>query len=156
MNLTTQKRIAAALLKCGVTRVRIQSSSEAEEAITREDVRQLIAKGVITTVQKKGTSRALARINLRQKRKGRRSGAGSRKGRLAIGKKDWLKIVRAQRRILVEARGEEGLKEYARLYRRVKAGMFRSKRHLLAHMKERELLPAGARGGRAKAGKGDA
>lgn len=139
MKLTTQKRIAAELLGCGLSRVRITQEKDVEEAITREDVRQLIKKGLIKKASKKGTSRAQARQLLKQKARGRRRGAGSKKGRVSERKSDWIKNVRAQRRLLSENRQSLG-KEYGVLYGRVKGGMFRSKKHLLTYMKERELL----------------
>jgi len=143
MNLTTQKRIAAKLLKCGVSRVRVEQTKEVGEAITRQDIRDLIKSGKIKKIQKKGTSRAKARQILKQKRRGRRRGAGSKKGKIRKKKDTWVSLVRAQRKILVNAR-ESGMKtsDYSILYSRVKSGMFRSRKHLLSYMKERELLPA--------------
>jgi len=139
MKLTAQKRIAAEILKCGVSRIRIEQSKDVEEAITREDIRALIKKGLIKKVQKKGTSRSHARVNLKQKNRGRRRGAGSKKGKLRKRKIVWVKSVRAQRKLLEETKDDVG-KEYRVLYSRVKGGMFRSKKHLLSYMKEREML----------------
>jgi len=106
MNLSTQKRIASEILKCGITRVRVKESKEVGEALTREDIRSLIQKGEIWKIQKKGTSRGKARKLLKQKRRGRRRGAGSKKGRVRTKKKDWIKGIRAQRRLLAEFRDE--------------------------------------------------
>ncbi|MBI4021714.1 MAG: 50S ribosomal protein L19e [Candidatus Aenigmarchaeota archaeon] len=128
MNLTTQKRLAAAIMKCGVSRVRITQEKEAAEAITREDVRELIKKGIIGKTPEKGTSRGHARMLLRQKRRGRRRGPGSKKGKQRI--ETWIPRVRAQRAILATS------DQKTALYRRVKGGIFRSKKHLLTHMKE--------------------
>jgi len=55
MDLSSQKRIAADVLKCGITRVRITADGEAmkevEEALTREDIRALVRKGLIKKIQ---------------------------------------------------------------------------------------------------------
>ena len=69
MNLSTQKRIAAEIMKCGVSRIRIKEDKDVEEALTREDIRNLIKKGLIKRIQKKGTSRVHARAILRQKKR---------------------------------------------------------------------------------------
>ena len=142
MNLSTQKRIAAEIMKCGVSRIRIKEDKDVEEALTREDIRNLIKKGLIKRIQKKGTSRVHARAILRQKKRGRRRGAGSKKGKAHVGKTGWMSIVRAQRAMLKEMRESGSIKsrEYRILYGRVKGGMFRNKKHLLSYMKEHDIL----------------
>jgi len=55
-------------MKCGVSRVRITQSEEVEEALTREDIRGLIQKGMIWSVQKKGTSKFKSKKKLEQKK----------------------------------------------------------------------------------------
>ena len=58
MNLTTQRRLAASILKVGENRVWIDPN-EAEEvsrAITRESVKQLIDQGIIKARPKTGIS----------------------------------------------------------------------------------------------------
>jgi large subunit ribosomal protein L19e len=142
MNLTSQKRIAASIMKCGVTRVKIKESKEVEEAITREDIRGLIKQGLITKIQKKGTSRGKARIILKQKKRGRRRGPGSKKGHEKGGKELWMKAIRAQRKVLKELRdsGRMTKRNYGVIYLRAKGGMFRNKKHLLSYLKEREMI----------------
>lgn len=148
MNLTSQKRIAAELMRCGVTRVRVKETKEAEEALTREDVRQLIQQGVIWKIQKKGTSRAKARHILKQKKRGRRRGSGSKKGRLTKSKPAWMSVIRAQRKLLADYRdaGQLSTANYRVLYGRTKGGMFRSKKHLLTYMREHDMLTIKAKG----------
>lgn len=145
MNLSTQKRLAAALLKCGISRVRVKESKEVEEALTREDIRGLIAKGFIWKIQKKGTSRAYANHLLRQKSRGRRRGAGNKRGKDRKTKDHWISIIRAQRKLLAELRdsGTLSSQDYHLLYLRAKGGMFRTKRHLLSTLKEQGFLKAG-------------
>ncbi len=78
MNLKNQKRVAALILKCGETRVWIDPNrlEDASDAITRADIRTLIASGTITAVQKKGVSRGRAKYVKAQKRKGQQAGPG--------------------------------------------------------------------------------
>ncbi len=145
MPLKQQRTIAAQLMKCGVSRVRFNSESEVAEALTREDIRNLIRKGVIYKIQKKGTSRGHAREILRQKKRGRRRGAGSIKGKWGSrnpSKEQWIKTVRPLRRMLAELKdsGQITRGDYRKLYSKVKGGMFRSRKHMLLHLREEELL----------------
>jgi len=142
---TKQKRMAAEILKCGITRIRVKSTKELEEAITREDIRNLIKSGVIYVVPKKGTSRWHARMLLKQKKKKRRAGAGTKKGKIGTRKKkkkEWIKTVRALRKLLKELRDNEQIEKdvYKKLYYQVKGGMFRNKTHILYYLKEHKLL----------------
>ena len=70
-------------MKCGISRVRIKQTEEVEEALTREDIRGLIQKGEIWSVQKKGTSKFASKKKLEQKKKGRMRGPGRRPREMA-------------------------------------------------------------------------
>src|SRR3989338_8811900 len=99
----SQKIVAAKVLKCGISRVRILDEKAVGEALTREDIRNLIKKGAIIKVPKVGNSRAHANKIMRQKKKGRRIGRGSRKGtkKTSARKKIvWMRTVRPIRRLL--------------------------------------------------------
>ena len=165
MDMGSQKRIAARIMKCGVSRVRIKPSEEVEEALTREDIRGLIQKGMIWSIQKKGTSKFASKKKLEQKRKGRMRGPGRRKGTKGARKNDktkWIEKVRPLRRLLAELRenGQIGRQDYGVLYKRVKGGFFRNKKHLLYYLKEHDMLkkagkeaPSKARAGKGATGK---
>jgi len=145
MNLRGQKRLAADILKCGVSRVRITESKDVGEALTRNDIRELIGKGLITKVQKKGQHSGSSKKTLSQKKKGRRSGQGSRKGSSGArnpSKRAWIKSVRAQRKLLTELKdkGQVQGKDYRSLYRKIKGGMFRSKSHMMLYITDHEML----------------
>lgn len=148
-----QKRIAADILKCGESRVWMDSDAhdKIRQAITRRDVRGLIKDGLIKKRRGKKSLRAGPRRIMLQAAKGRRSGLGSRKG--AVGgrsekKEKWLKIVRPQRKLLRSLRKEGKLQkagagtagsDYGTLYKQIKGNMFRSKHHLISHLEERGL-----------------
>ncbi len=141
-----QKRLAAEILKCSPKRIVLDSTKlgEIKEAITREDVRQMIESGAITKLQKQGVSKARHRKALMQKRKGRRKGPGSKKGKKTsrLGKKEaWMKKIRLQRKFLSEMRDKKiiGKKAYRDLYLKSKGGFFRSKRHIALYMEEHKL-----------------
>ena len=83
MNLTTQKRLAASILKVGLNRVWIdpEQMEEVSMAMTRDAVRQLIDNGAIKAKPQKGISSYRSKKIAQQKAKGKRKGRGSIKGR---------------------------------------------------------------------------
>lgn len=148
-DLSNQRRLAAALLKCGEGRVWIDPASQDElaDAVTRSDLRSAIKAGVIRRKRIPGTSRVRARLHAIEVRKGRHSGPGSRRGtpQSRVPKKNrWMRQIRAQRDLLRELRDSKKIpvKVYRQFYRRAKGGMFRSRAHLIVnlrlagHMKE--------------------
>ena len=147
-NIVSRKRMAAEILKCGITRIKVKPGKEVEDALTRDDIRNLIRKGIITKIRKKGSSRAAARKTLRQKKKGRRKGMGSRKGSSGArtsGRREWMKSVKMMRSLIRNLRdsGMIGKGDYRKLYLRVKGGMFRNRKHIMLYIREHELLKGG-------------
>ncbi len=141
-----QKRLAAEILKCSPKRVVLDTEKLAEikEAITREDVRQMINTGAITKLQKQGVSKSRHRKKLIQRRKGRRKGPGSKKGKKTanFGKKQaWMNKIRLQRQFLLMLRNKGMIEKatYRDLYLKAKGGFFRSKRHITLYMEEHKL-----------------
>ncbi len=141
-----QKRLASQILKCSPKRVKIDTDKLAEikEAITREDVRSMIESGAITKMQKRGVSKGRHRKFLIQKRKGRRKGAGTKKGKKTakIGKKEvWMNRIRLQRSFLNELKDKKivDVQTYRDLYRKAKGGFFRNKRHISLYIEEHKL-----------------
>jgi len=136
-DLRAQRRLAADVLDVGENRVWFDPESQGEiaEAITREDVRDLVEDGVIRAKDKKGNSKGRARERAEKRAYGHRKGAGSRKG-TAGGrqneKEQWQNQIRAQRRRLRELRdeGELSPSEYRDLYDKANGGEFRSVRYL--------------------------
>ena len=146
MNLRSKRLIAAKLLKVGLDRVWFDPSKnpEIKEAITRADIRKLVATGVILVKQKVGNSRGRSRFIISQKRKGRRSGPGSRKGTKTsrLGRKRiWINSIRAQRDLFNELlKGETISQEtYRELRSKAKGGFFRSRRHIKLFLTEHNL-----------------
>lgn len=147
MNLETQKRIAADIMKVGKTRVFFDPArlNEIKEAITRSDIRKLIMDLAIQAESKKGNSRFRIRKNLLQKKKGRRSGQGSRKGKASARKnkrQSWINGIRVQRAFLKKLRNKEMITKpaYRDLYNKAKGGLFRSKRHVKLYLEEHKLI----------------
>ncbi len=145
MDLKSQKQLAAKIMKTGVSRVRMKNEKEVDEAITRNDIRKLIVRGMIYKVRKKGVTRIDAEFKRKQKGRGRRKSGGSRKGSVRAKKsrkRTWIEKIRPLRRLLMELRSQDMIKEgnYRKLYRMAKAGFFRNKKHLLFYLKEHEYM----------------
>ncbi|WJI10237.1 50S ribosomal protein L19e [Methanobacterium sp. CWC-01] len=147
MNLTTQKRLAADILKIGVNRVWIDPdhSEEVSQAITREGVKKLIADGTIKARPKKGISSYRSKKIAEQKSKGRRKGRGSIKGAKGARnpkKKAWMTTIRALRTDLKDMRDNREINRttYRKLYKMAKGGAFRSKSYMKTYARDHDLL----------------
>ena len=136
-----QRRLAADILRCGLNRVWFnpEKLSELPQAISREDIRNLIQDGVIAAHQKRGNSRGRARLKMAKRSYGHCKGAGRRKG--AAGsrtntKDKWMQRIRAQRRVLRELRetGDIDRTLYRKFYRRAAGGQFRTVTHMKAQI----------------------
>jgi large subunit ribosomal protein L19e len=142
-DLKSQKRIAADIMDVGKDRVWIDPDDmeKVDEAITRQDIRNLIEGGTIQKKDEKGTSKGRAREKKKQKAKGQRKGQGSRKGEKTArkdSKDEWMEKIRALRAELKEMRDEDEIngKEYRELYNKAKGGFFRNKKHLNNYVEE--------------------
>jgi len=140
-DLASQKRIVAAILKCGVNRVWFDPErlSDIENAISREDLRGLVADGAIKARQKKGVSRGRAREKIAKRSYGHCRGPGRRKGAAGArhpGKRSWIQKIRAIRKALVALReaGTIDPHTYRILYRKAAGGQFRSVAHMKAQL----------------------
>jgi large subunit ribosomal protein L19e len=98
MNLTKKKELAAKALKVGKNRVRFDSErlNEIKEAITKEDVKGLVAEGVISIKPVKGRKKV-------EKRKTRR-GPGKIKKKVNKRKQVYVKITRKLRAYIIGLR----------------------------------------------------
>lgn len=140
-DLANQKRLAASILKVGLTRVWMdpEKLEDIATAITREDLRKLVEEGVVKRRAVIGISRGRARARDIKRAKGHRKGHGSRKG--AVGaraprKEQWMRKIRAQRKVLKAMRDEKTIDAHAYriLYRKAKGGEFRNIAHLKSYI----------------------
>jgi large subunit ribosomal protein L19e len=136
-DLTAQKRLAADVLGVGKNRVRFDPEAQGEiaDAITRDDVRDLVEDGVIEAETTQGNSRGRARERNEKRAYGHRSGHGSRKGTSGgrtDGSEEWQSRIRAQRRTLRELRDDDEItrSQYRELYDMASGGEFDSVRDL--------------------------
>ncbi|MDD4579098.1 MAG: 50S ribosomal protein L19e [Methanothrix sp.] len=145
---TTQRRLAAAELKIGESRVWInpdpEVAGELSDAITHEDIRSQITAGNIKAKPKKGNSRARIRARAVKRAYGHCKGAGHRrgaKGARSPRKEQWMTKIRALRKHLKEMRegGQIDRHAYRLLYRKSKGGEYRSLAHLNSFIKAKGL-----------------
>lgn len=150
MNLRKQKELAARALGVSTKRVKFtpknaQDTKELKELIGRESIGDLVKDGIITKLAKKGNSRTRANYIASQKKKGRRSGHGNRKGTQNArhnGKDKWMIKIRSLRTHLKRLRDQERITTatYRELYRKCKGNFFRNKRHLSLYMDQNNLF----------------
>ena len=146
MSLTSQRRLAAQILKVGKGRVWIDPDSIdlVEAAITREEIRKLIHEGVIKSLPKKGVSRARANVLHIKRKKGLRKGLGQKSGSVQakISRKDvWMNRIRALRRKLREWKESRAIAEsgYRELYGMAGSGVFKSTADMERYAKTKGL-----------------
>jgi large subunit ribosomal protein L19e len=132
-DLSAQRRMAADVLDVGENRIWLDPARQGDiaEAITRDEVRDLVEEGAIRAAAPSGNSRGRARERQEKRAYGHRTGQGSRKG-TAGGRSDeseeWQSKIRAQRRKLRELRDDGPLdrSQYRELYDRASGGEFDS------------------------------
>ena len=132
-DLSAQKRLAADVLGVGENRIWLDPDRQGDiaEAITREDIRELVEEGVVRAEEPGGNSRGRARERDDKRSYGHQTGAGSRKGKAGARKSDtddWASTIRAQRRRLRELRDEGRLSrsQYRDAYAKAGGGEFDS------------------------------
>ena len=142
-----QKKLAARILKSSPNRIKLKTEElpKIKEAITKADIKGLINKGLIKRKQVRGKGNFHTRKRKIQKRKGRQKGKGSRKGKAGARenpKRKWINKVRAQRNLLKTLKDKKYISNdiFKKLYRKVKGGFFRSKRHIKLFIDEQGLV----------------
>jgi len=140
-DLKAQRRMAADVLDVGKSRVWFDPEAQADiaEAITREDIRELVDDGTIRTEDAKSNSKGRARERAEKRSYGHRKGPGSRKGKSGgrkSSKDEWISRIRAQRRRLKELRDDGPLTptQYRELYNKASGGEFDSVDRLEAYI----------------------
>ena len=150
MKIGNRKRIIANMFGIGTTRVWIDPDrlSEVKEAITKNDLRNLIKEGAIKVKPVSGISKGRYRKKIIQKRKGRRQGHGSREGKKTSRlsrKRNWINNVRTQRELVSILNDKKLLKKeiYNDLRAKIKGGFFRSRRHIKLYLEEKGIIKHG-------------
>merc|ERR1712227_550342 len=137
-NLRTQRRMAAAVLKCGERRVYFdpRKNEDISMAMSRQGIRKLKEEGAIQKRLPNQRSRFTFRRRLAAKRKGRHCGPGRVRGKKGarVNPKDmWILRIRTLRRLLKKFRddGKIDCHMYHTLYLRCKGNQYKNKRFLI-------------------------
>ena len=136
MKMKSFKEQLSKLMNVGKSRLWISPDAKEsiKKAITKDDIKELINNGSVRKI-KGGQSRGRAKILAEKKKKGRRVGAGRKKGVKTARtnpKTEWMTKVRAQRKYIKELKESKEIDSslYKELYSKIKGGFFRSKNHI--------------------------
>ena len=136
MNLTRKKQLAAKTLKVGKNRIHFNEDNlnEIKEAITKQDIRELYAEGIITIKPVKGRKKI-------KKRKTRR-GPGKIKKKVNKRKQIYVKITRKLRTYLKELKGKGVVDRelFWKLRKKIRMRDFRSKAHFKEYLVNTEKI----------------
>lgn len=123
MNLKKKKRMAARTLGIGLDKIVFARVDEIKEAITKQDIRDMLASGAIKIKQERGKRK--------KEDKGRR-GLGNIKKKIKTRKQEYVKLTRKLREYIKQLLLQEKISEekYKKLRQEIKSKMFRSKSHL--------------------------
>ncbi|MCS7123752.1 MAG: 50S ribosomal protein L19e [Candidatus Aenigmarchaeota archaeon] len=127
-----QKKLASKIFKVGIDKIFIESSKlkEVEKAVTRKDIKNLIKKGYI--------KKKIGKIKFPYKKRIKRVKKGSSVDKKTI----WVRNVRALRKYLKELAesGKIEKKDYKKVYKWIKGGMFRSRAHMRIFLEQRGII----------------
>jgi len=130
INLTQRKALAAKVLGCGKNKIRFDVAhlAEIKEAITKQDIRDMYAEGIISIAPNAGRKQHVQRKT--------RRGPGSIKLTIKDGKTEYGILVRKLRRHVGEIRKQNKIKQdkFEELRKKIRAGDFKSKAHLKSYM----------------------
>lgn len=133
MNLKKKKQLVARTFNIGAGRIAFDSEriDEIKEAITKQDMRDLLSSGVIFIKEVKGRRKE-------KQRKRRKKGPGKIKKKIKNRKQRYVKITRKLREFVrqLKLQGRISKEDYKIIRKQIRARMFRSKEHMNELIKE--------------------
>ena len=140
MSLKTVKRLAAEMLKSGISRIRLNKTrlDDLSKALTREDVRGFIKSKDVYALPEGEVLSLHGAKRSEKRRKGQRRGAGKRRGTKKVRTSErasWRTQIRSQRAYLKELMKAQVIdrKSYRKLYLLSKGNMFKGKKAIVAY-----------------------
>lgn len=132
MNFKKKKSLAVRAFNVGRDRIIFNSErlDEIKEAITKQDMRDLLASGAISIRDIKGRKAVVGRKTRRR--------AGSVRKKATNSKTLYVILTRKLRNYISELRYHEKLstEQYGKLRKEIRAHLFKSKAHLKEHLKQ--------------------
>jgi len=123
MNLKMKKKLSARTLNVGIGRIIILREDEIKDAITKQDIRDLVASGAIKIRETKGKRTKI--------RRSQRRGPGKVKKMVNSRKKDYMHLTRKlreyARQLVFQGKISRGHHKIIR--KQIKSKIFRSKSH---------------------------
>ena len=131
MNLRTKKELAAKTLGVGKERVKFVEArkDDIKEAITKQDIRDLVADGAIIVKEVKGRKKVVRR---------KRRGPGSVRKKVNTRKQDYVIMTRKLRAYVaaLKDRGELSREEVIEIRKKIRNRIFKSKANLKNYIEE--------------------
>jgi large subunit ribosomal protein L19e len=134
MKLDQKKELASKVLGIGKGRVIFNRErlDEIKEAITKQDIRDLVAAGTISIREVKGKRAVERRVNRRR--------SGSIRKKVRQGKREYILRTRKLRHYLaeLEKQGKITREQRLTLRKQIKASVYRTKAHMKEHISSLE------------------
>ncbi|MFH1247026.1 MAG: 50S ribosomal protein L19e [Candidatus Micrarchaeota archaeon] len=140
MSVATVRRLCSRIFNVGESRVKILDQKKSGEALSAEDVRELVKEKIIVIEVSRGPSKAAARYKQSRLKSGRRRGPGSKKGTGVSNKTKWIEKIRSQRKLLRSLKPKLKQGSYRKIYKMVKGNAFKNKRALSTYLRDNQLL----------------
>ncbi len=138
--LKLQKRIAAKILGIGINNVFFEPEriTEIKDAITRQDVEDLIKDKAIKKRPIGGNKRRSGKIRDLRRIKGRKRGVGKKRKRVGTRKRDYINRIRKIRTLLKHMKDKKEIssEKYNSSRKLAKASVIKTKRELINYLKE--------------------